>query len=63
MTSARPASAPSCERFPGVVVAEVLEIEDDSQRGYQSAMSLLSRLPDLGGIYIAGGGRSGLSRR
>ncbi|RVH47627.1 LacI family DNA-binding transcriptional regulator [Sinorhizobium meliloti] len=48
------------ERFPGVVIAEVLEIEDDSQRGYKSATSLLSRFPDLGGIYIAGGGRSGV---
>lgn len=48
------------ERFPGIKVAEALEIDDDSQRGYQAAASVLARAPNIGGIYVAGGGRTGV---
>lgn len=48
------------ERFSGIRVAEAIEIDDDSRRGYQAVSSLLARKAELGGIYVAGGGRTGV---
>ncbi|KIN78226.1 LacI family transcriptional regulator [Sulfitobacter mediterraneus] len=48
------------EEFPHLQVIEAVEINDDAERGYQRAASILARHPDLGGIYVAGGGRSGV---
>ncbi len=50
------------EEFPTVKVAEAVEIDDDSQKGYQAGVSIFARNPNLGGVYCAGGGRSGVIR-
>ena len=50
------------EEYPHVSVAEAIEIDDDSEKGYQTATSLFARNPKLAGIYVAGGGRSGVIR-
>ena len=48
------------EKFKDVKVADTIETEDDSARGYQAAASLIARRPDIAGIYVAGGGRAGV---
>lgn len=48
------------ESFPGLKVAEAVEVDDDARRAYQAASSILARSPMIGGIYVAGGGRSGV---
>ena len=50
------------EEFPNITVAEAVETDDSSAKGYQAAISIFARQPGLGGVYIAGGGRSGVIR-
>ena len=50
------------EDFPHLLITETVEIDDNAELGYQRAVSILARDPDLAGIYVAGGGRSGVIR-
>lgn len=50
------------EQFPLVKVVGVREGQDDAERNYQQARSLLEQHPDLAGIYNIGGGAEGIGR-
>jgi LacI family transcriptional regulator len=50
------------EEFPHLDVVELREIRDDRRRAYEEATALLSRHPDLAGIYNIGAGNSGIGR-
>ena len=50
------------EGFPNLVVADAVEINDESEGGYLAARNLLRGEADLVGIYCVGGGKSGVVR-
>lgn len=49
------------ESYPGLTIVELREVSDDTQQGYAEAKQLLSRHPDLAGIYSIGGGVEGIA--
>jgi LacI family transcriptional regulator len=50
------------ERAAGFQVLDAITTFEDSSYSYQSTLDLLHRTPDLVGIFIAGGGKSGVLR-
>jgi len=50
------------ERFPAVEIGATIEVADENRRSYQAAQTLFARNPKIGGVYCAGGGRSGILR-
>jgi LacI family transcriptional regulator len=50
------------EEFPNLRIVELLEVQDDRDRAYEEASSLLDRHPDLAAIYNIGGGNPGIAR-
>jgi LacI family transcriptional regulator len=50
------------ERAPEFQVLDGIPTFEDSGYGYQSALDLMHRTPDLVGLFLAGGGKSGVLR-
>lgn len=50
------------ELFPGIEVLGLREGHDDEAENYRQAKTLLSRHPDLAGLYNIGGGAAGIAR-
>ncbi len=50
------------ECHPDIEIGATLEVADDSEKSYQAAAALFARRPELGGVYCAGGGRTGVLR-
>lgn len=50
------------ESFADIEIGATIEIADDNRRAFDAAQALFTRQPDIGGIYCAGGGRSGILR-
>ena len=50
------------DRAPDFQLLDAITTFEDSNYAYQSALDLMHRTPDLVGIYIAGGGKSGVLR-
>jgi LacI family transcriptional regulator len=48
------------ERAPEFQVLDAITTFEDSKYAYQSTLDLLHRTPDLVGVFIAGGGKSGV---
>lgn len=49
------------ESYPHLRIVDLREVSDDRRRGYAEAKLLLSRYPDLAGIYSIGGGVEGIA--
>jgi LacI family transcriptional regulator len=49
------------ESYPGLTIVDLREVSDDTRQGYAEAKLLLSRYPDLAGIYSIGGGVEGIA--
>lgn len=49
------------ESYSNLTTVELREVSDDTSRGYAEAKLLLSRHPDLAGIYSIGGGVEGIA--
>ena len=50
------------ERAPEFQALDAITTFEDSAYGYQSALDLMHRTPDLVGLFLAGGGKSGVLR-
>jgi LacI family transcriptional regulator len=50
------------EEYQGVQIIEVLENEDREDKAFEQTMSLLNKYSNLGGIYVTGGGVSGVGK-
>ena len=50
------------EEFPYLQIVDLREIRDDMVRAYAESTALLSRHPDLAGIYNIGSGNSGIGK-
>ncbi len=50
------------EEFPDMEIVSLREIRDDRERAYAETAALLSRHPDLAGIYNIGAGNSGIGQ-
>lgn len=50
------------ERAPDFQVLDAITTFEDSKYAYQSTLDLLHRTPDLVGLFIAGGGKTGVLR-
>lgn len=50
------------EEFPSLQIVDLREIRDDRMRAYEESKTLLSRHPDLAGIYNIGGGNAGIGQ-
>ena len=50
------------EKAPGFELIEALTTLESDRDAYEAALDLLNRIPDLVGIYVAGGGEEGVLR-
>lgn len=50
------------ERYPGIIIQDMIETSDDDLVGYKKSMEMLSECPMLSAIYIAAAGAAGVCR-
>lgn len=50
------------EEFPHLLIVELNEIEDSSEKAFTETIALLKRHPDLAGIYNLGAGNQGIGQ-
>ncbi|MDE1994011.1 MAG: LacI family DNA-binding transcriptional regulator [Rhizobiaceae bacterium] len=50
------------EDFPDLEIVELREVRDDREKAYHEAAAMLSRHPDLAGIYNIGAGNQGIGQ-
>ena len=50
------------EKYPHLHIEEILENQDRDDLAYQAANRIMDNFPDIGGIYITGGGVTGVAK-
>ncbi len=50
------------EKYPGIIIADVIACNDDDEEAYMQVSSVLSQKPEIDSMYIVAGGQTGAVR-